>query len=72
LIAELARAIGPDQFRNTLNGHFFDLKDIDSSERRKVIAAAKPVVISANAAMISALRRRPEDIHTITPDSLKS
>jgi len=67
LIAELAKAIGPEQFRNTLNGRFFDLKDVDSSERRKVIATAKPVVILAHAAMISALKRRPEDIHTITP-----
>jgi restriction endonuclease Mrr len=67
LIAGLAKAIGPEHLRSILNGHLYDIKDAGQSEQDKLIAAAKPIVISANEAMIGKLKKQPEDVHALTP-----
>jgi hypothetical protein len=67
LLAELAKKIGPEQLRNVLAGHLYDLKDAGEAEQRELITVAKPIIISANKAMIEGLKKQPKDIFNITP-----
>jgi HJR/Mrr/RecB family endonuclease len=65
LVANMVRALSPAQLRQVLSGQLYDLNDIQ--EKRELVAAAKPIIISANEAMVRALKKRPEDIFTLTP-----
>jgi restriction system protein len=57
----------PEQLRNVLAGHLYDLKDAGATEQRELITVAKPIIISANKAMIEGLKKQPKDIFNITP-----
>jgi restriction system protein len=67
LFAGMARSMDPEQLRNVLAGHLYDLKDAGVAEQREIIAVAKPIIISANKVMIEGLKKQPKDIFNITP-----
>jgi restriction system protein len=66
-IAKMARAMAPEQLRQVLKGHLYDIKDTAPAERKELIAVAKPIIVSANEAMIAALKRQPDDVFKLTP-----
>lgn len=65
LVANMVRALSPEQVRQVLSGHLYDLNDLQ--EKRELVDAARPIIISANEAMVRALKKRPEDIFKLTP-----
>lgn len=67
LIANMARTMDPEHLRRVLAGHLYDLSDIAPAEKRDLITVAKPIIISANEAMIEALKKQPNDIFKLTP-----
>jgi restriction system protein len=67
LIAKMAGSLDPVQFRRVLDGHLYDLNDDSPAERKSLIAVARPVIISANEAMIAGLKRQPRDVFKLTP-----
>jgi HJR/Mrr/RecB family endonuclease len=67
LIAKMAGSLDPEQFRRVLDGHLYDLNDYSPAEKKSLIAVAKPVIISANEAMIAGLKRQPTDIFKLSP-----
>ena len=52
----------PEQLREVLAGHLYDLNDVVPAAKRALITAAKPIIISANEAMIEGLKKQPKDI----------
>jgi hypothetical protein len=67
LIARMAGSLDPEQFRRVLDGHLYDLNDDSPAAKKSLIAVARPVIISANEAMIAGLKRRPKDVFKLTP-----
>jgi restriction system protein len=67
LIAKMARSLDPDQLRRVLDGHLYDLNDNSPAAKKNLIAIARPVIISANEAMIAGLQKQPRDIFKLTP-----
>jgi hypothetical protein len=67
LIAKMAGSLDPEQFRRVLDGHLYDLSDDSPAAKRSLIAVARPVIISANEAMIAGLKRQPRDVFKLTP-----
>jgi len=67
LIAKMARSMDPEQLRRVLNGHLYDIKDATPAERKELIAIARPMIVSANEAMIKALKKQPDDVFRLTP-----
>lgn len=65
-ITKLAAVLDEQQLRRVLDGDLYDLNDRDRAAKAELITAAKPVIISANEAMIAALRRNPKDIFNLT------
>ena len=65
LIASMAESMDAEQLRRVLAGHLYDLKD--TSAEKELISAAKPIIISANEAMIKALQKQPGDVFKLTP-----
>jgi hypothetical protein len=66
LIATMARAMDPERLREVLAGHLYDLNDVAPAAKRELITAAKPIIISANEAMIEGLKKQPKDIFKLT------
>jgi HJR/Mrr/RecB family endonuclease len=66
LITGLARTLSDEQLLRTLEGHLYDLKDSSSFTKAEIITIVKPTIISANQAMVDALRKRPEDIFKLS------
>jgi len=66
LITNMARAMDPEQLRQVLKGHLYDIKDTAPAERKELIAVAKPIIVSANEAMIAALKKQPDDVFKLT------
>jgi restriction system protein len=66
LIARMAQSLDPDQFRRVLEGHLYDLSDDSPAEKKSLIAVARPVIISANEAIIAGLKRQPRDVFKLT------
>jgi restriction system protein len=64
LVAAMAGSMDPEQLRRVLAGHLYDLKD--TSAGKALISAAKPIIISANDAMIRALKKQPADVFKLT------
>jgi restriction system protein len=67
LIAKMARSLDPEQLRLVLDGHLYDLNDNSPAAKKNLIAVARPVIISANEAMIAGLKKQPRDIFKLTP-----
>lgn len=67
LIAHMARGMSPEQLRHVLSGQLFDINNVPSEGKREFVTAAKPIIISANEAIIDGLRKQPKDIHKLTP-----
>jgi hypothetical protein len=66
LIAKMAESLDPEQFRRVLDGHLYDLNDDSATEKQSLVAVARPVIISANKAMIAGLKKQPKDIYKLT------
>jgi hypothetical protein len=67
LIAKMAEFLDPVQFRRVLDGHLYDLNDDSPAEKKSLLAVARPVIISANEAIIAGLKKQPRDIFKLTP-----
>jgi restriction system protein len=67
LLADMAQAMDPEQLRKVLEGHLYDLKDAGAEAQRELITVAKPIIISANDAMIAALKKQPKDVLKLSP-----
>ncbi len=59
-ITKLAAVLDEQQLRRVLDGDLYDLNDRDRAAKAELITAAKPVIISANEAMIAAFKEEPE------------
>ena len=67
LIAKMAESLDPEQFRRVIDGHLYDLNDDSPSDKKSLIAVARPIIISANEAMIAGLKKQPRDVFNLTP-----
>jgi HJR/Mrr/RecB family endonuclease len=67
LIAKMAQSLDPEQTRRVLDGNLYDLNDNSPAAKKNLITAARPVIISANEAMIAGLKKQPKDIFKLTP-----
>jgi restriction system protein len=65
LLADMASAMDPDQLRKILAGHLYDLKGAE--EKSALITVAKPLIITANEAMVEALKKQPRDVFKLDP-----
>jgi restriction system protein len=66
LIGKMAGSLDAEQFQRILDGHLYDLNDDSPAEKKNLIAVARPVIISANEAMIAGLKRQPRDVFKLT------
>jgi restriction endonuclease Mrr len=66
LSAAMAGSMTVDQLTRTLAGNLFDLKDISLPERRQLISIAKPIIVTANEAMVERLKKAPGDIFRLS------
>jgi hypothetical protein len=67
LIANMARAMDPEQLRQVLAGYLYDINDSTPAEKKELVKLAKPIIVSANEAMIAALKKQPQDVFSLTP-----
>jgi restriction system protein len=67
LVTEMAKTMDKEHLKRVLAGHLYDLDDATPAARGGLITAAKPVIISANEAMIEALKHHPKDIFRLSP-----
>jgi len=67
LIAEMAKTMDKEHLKRVLAGHLYDLDDASPKERERIISIAKPVIVSANQAMVEALKKHPKDIFRLSP-----
>jgi hypothetical protein len=58
----MAESLDSEQFRRVIDGRLYDLNDDSANEQRSLITVARPVIISANQAMIAGLKKQPKDI----------
>jgi HJR/Mrr/RecB family endonuclease len=66
LINKMARSMDKEQLRRVLEGHLYDLNDTNIVQQNQLIEIAKPIVVSANEAMIAELKKHPDDIFRLT------
>jgi HJR/Mrr/RecB family endonuclease len=66
LLAAMAGSMTVDQVSRTLAGNLFDIKDLSLPERRELISVAKPIIVTANQAMVERLKRTPNDIFRLS------
>jgi restriction system protein len=55
-----------DQLKGVLAGHLYDIKDLSLPERRELVAIAKPLIITANQAVIERLKKQPTDVFQLS------
>lgn len=67
LISNMARSMDREQLRRVLDGHLYDLGDAKKTDKNHLIEIAKPIIVSANEAMIAELKKQPSDIFKLTP-----
>jgi restriction system protein len=67
LLAALAKSRSEEELRQLLAGQLYDLRQAAIVPGGKLLAVARPVIISANEAMIAALKKQPKDIYKLTP-----
>jgi restriction system protein len=66
LLNKMARSMDREQLRRVLDGHLYDLNDTTKADKNHLIEIAKPIIVSANEAMIAELKREPSDIFKLT------
>lgn len=66
LINKMARTMDKEQLRRVLEGHLYDLNDTNIVQQNQLIEIAKPIIVSANEAMIAELKKHPDDIFRLT------
>jgi restriction system protein len=66
LIGDLAKSHSDEQLLRILEGHLYDLEDSPSPTTAEIVTIVKPTIISANEAMVEALKKRPEDIFKLS------
>jgi restriction system protein len=67
LIAGLSRTLTDDQLLNIVRGEIYDLKNVPITNESKIITVVQPVIISANEAILEALKKQPQDIYKLSP-----
>jgi len=67
LFVEMAGSMDQVRLQRVLEGRLFDLDDEGTRTRDELVAIARPVIVSANEAMIEALKKQPGDIFKLTP-----
>ena len=67
LIAEMAKTMDKEHLRRVLAGHLYDLDDAAPAAKEELITVARPVIVSANEAMIKALKEHPKDVFRLSP-----
>jgi restriction system protein len=65
MMATLAQSLSSEDLRNVLSGEAYRLQN--EASHFKLVAAAKPLIISANEAIIKNLKKHPKDIFSLTP-----
>lgn len=66
-VAAMARSMSGEQLKRVLAGDIYDVNDVYPDERRFVERTAKPLIISANDAMIERLKKEPKDVLKLSP-----
>jgi hypothetical protein len=66
IVAAAAHSMSAERLRSFLAGKIFEISDIASTDRRELIAGAKPLIIAANQAIIARLRKQPTDVFKLT------
>jgi len=66
LFAAMAGSMTVDQLSRTLAGNLFDIKDLSLPERRELISVAKPIIVTANQAIVERLKKAPNDIFRLS------
>lgn len=67
LIAGLSKTLSDEQLLRTLEGHLYALEDSSGFTSAEIVTVVRPTIISANQAMVDALKKRPEDIFKLSP-----
>jgi restriction endonuclease Mrr len=62
----MAGPLSRDRLDQVLAGRLYDIKDFPPSDRRELIAVAKPIIVTANQAMIERLKREPRDVFKLS------
>jgi restriction system protein len=63
LIADMARTMSDAQLAKILQGDIYD----STLTRSELVTVVKPAIVSANEAMVKALKKRPEDVFSLSP-----
>jgi restriction system protein len=66
MMATMAASMSVDQLSRSLAGNLFDIGDISLQERRQLIAIAKPIIVTANQAMVERLKKAPDDVFRLS------
>jgi restriction system protein len=66
MMATMAASMSVDQLSRSLAGNLFDIRDISLQERRQLIAIAKPIIVTANQAMVERLKKAPDDVFRLS------
>ncbi|HEY4381402.1 MAG TPA: restriction endonuclease [Acidobacteriaceae bacterium] len=66
-LTSLARSMSAAQLKAVLAGHLYNIKDLSLPERRELVAVAKPLIITANQAVIERLKKHPSDVFELSP-----
>jgi restriction system protein len=67
LLAGLGRTFGDEQLLRIADGHLYDIQDSATVSKAELVSVVQPTIISANEAMVQALKRQPEDIFKLSP-----
>lgn len=67
LLAGLIKSNTTDEISRLLTGNFYDLADVTEASSSEIVLVAKPKIISASEALITNLKKRPEDMRNLTP-----
>jgi restriction system protein len=65
MMATLAQSLSSGDLRKVLSGEAYRLRD--EASHAKLVAAAKPLIISANEALIQNLKKNPKEIFSLMP-----
>jgi restriction system protein len=66
LLAGLGRTLGDEQLLRVVDGHLYDIKDSPAISKAQMVSVVEPTIISANEAMVEALKKQPEDIFKLS------
>jgi restriction system protein len=66
LLAGLARTLGDEQLLRIVDGHLYDIEDSATVSKAEMVSVVQPTIISANEAMVKALKKQPEDIFKLS------